>query len=296
MVLPTLPQGPNPSWDIGSVARTAESAGADALWACDHLAWQTPTLECFTALAMAVASTRECAVGTGVLQLPLRPAPLVAKTAASLSVASGGRFVLGVGVGLHEGEFAAMDAEFHARGKRTEEAIHALRRLWEDGLSQPDEVFGGRYRQAPAPGAVPVWIGGSGDVARRRAVRIGDGWMPLFVPPDDLRGRIVRLREECEAAGRASDAVVTSLVLFVSAGTGPDERRAEERGLAWMSSLYALPGHKFAKYLVSGPPAACAEVVARYFDAGVNHVVLFITDDQPLDQFGAIAGELAVSR
>lgn len=297
LILPTLPQGRDPSWDVGRIAGEAEAAGADSLWACDHLAWHSPVMEVFTALTLAAAATKRCRVGTSVLQLPLRPAPLVAKVASSLQLASGGRLVLGIGVGLHEGEFDALEAEFGSRGKRCDEALVALRTLWREGAipsGDPDRPT--RYRQEPVPGDIPVWIGGSGVLARRRAARLGDGWMPLFVPPAEVRDHVGRLREELASTGREPDDVEVSIVVFVACGTGRGpahrDQAVQERGLGWMSTLYGLPATKFARHLVSGSPARCAETISDYREVGVEHVILFVTDDEPVEQFAAIADAL----
>jgi alkanesulfonate monooxygenase SsuD/methylene tetrahydromethanopterin reductase-like flavin-dependent oxidoreductase (luciferase family) len=286
MVLPTLPQGGRGGWRIAEVAREAEEAGASALWACDHLAWHTPVMECFTALAMAATSTQHCILGTSVLQLPLRPAPLVAKSASSLQEASGGRFVLGIGVGVHQGEFEAMEADFEMRGKRTDEALVLMRELWRSGQVPPVA----RYRQLPLPEPIPVWVGGSSAAARKRAARLGDGWMPLFLPAEALREGFERLAEEVEEAGRKPDSVLRSLVVFVSCDAASD--RARRRGLQWMSSLYGLPAEKFDRHLVAGSPAACAETLGRFIEAGAEHLALFVADDEPVEQFAAIASEL----
>src|SRR6202035_5368334 len=98
LLLPTFPQDRNtlPSADeLASTCRSAEAAGAGALWACDHLFWHGPALETLSALGVAAAATRRAAIGSCVLQLPLRNAAVVAKQAAALQHLSGGRMVLG---------------------------------------------------------------------------------------------------------------------------------------------------------------------------------------------------------
>jgi len=293
MILPTLPQGKSPKWNIPEVAGSAEQTGAMGLWVCDHLAWHTPVMECFTALALASGATSKATLGTGVLQLALRPAPLVAKTAASIQLAASGRFILGVGVGLHEGEYDAMDAGFHSRGKRTEEAIATLRDIWRDGT--PKAYPSDRYRQEPLPDEIPIWIGGSSDASRRRAAKSGDGWMPLFVAADEMSSRIKLLRNEAEDFGRDPAQIVSSMVLFVSTAQGAGAANCKTKGLEWMGSLYGISAAKFERHLVSGTPSQCAGTFREYFDAGVQHLVLFITDDQPLEQFGLLAQEIPES-
>ncbi len=285
LILPTFPQGraelPSAA-TLAALCREAETVGAGALWACDHLYWHGPALETFSALGVAAGATDTVAVGSCVLQLPLRHVPSVAKEAASLSHLSGGRLVLGVGVGTHGGEYEAAGAEFAGRGRRLDEGIDALRRAWQAPAGAP-------YAQRPAPGPIPVWVGGSSEAALRRAARRGDGWIPLFLGPDDYAAAVARLNKEAERAGRDPAGITRAIVAFVSVGAAG----ADERGLAWMSSLYGLPPRSFARHLVSGDARRCASALARLVESGAEHVAVFVTADDPLPQFADLAGELA---
>ena len=256
--------------------------GAGALWACDHVFWHGPALEALSALGVAAAATRHAAVGTCVLQLPLRHPPSVAKEAAALAHLSGGRLVLGVGAGTHPGEYAAAGVAFATRGRRLDEGIDALRRAWAVSPGQ-------RYSQLPPADPVPVWVGGSSEAALRRAARRGDGWIPLFLAPDEYQAALGRLDKEAERVGRDPGAVARAAVVFVSVGAVG----AEERGLSWMASLYGLPARSFTRHLVSGSARACAAAVARFAEAGAQHVAVFVTCDDPLVQFEDLAGEFA---
>jgi alkanesulfonate monooxygenase len=295
MVLPTFPQraaldGPG----LGRLAADAEAAGVDALWACDHLLWHGPVLEAFIATAVAAAATRRCTVGTAVLQLPLRDPHLVAKTAASIQEIAGGRLVLGVGAGAHPGEFAGCGVDFGARGALVDDGIDALRAAW-----TPSE---GRYGQRPAPEPIPIWVGGSSPSARRRAARSADGWMPMFLAPAAFGERQRQLDDDILAAGRDPSSVRRAAFVFVRTGHQAESARAD--GLAWMASLYQQPAESLARHLVSGSPADCAAAVADYFEAGADHVCLFVADDEPLPHVESIlglltsrsAGELTVQR
>jgi alkanesulfonate monooxygenase SsuD/methylene tetrahydromethanopterin reductase-like flavin-dependent oxidoreductase (luciferase family) len=214
------------------------------------------------------------------LQLPLRHAPSVAKQAAALAHLSGGRLVLGVGVGTHPGEYAAAGIEFTTRGRRLDEAIDILRRAW---TVSPGE----RYAQLPGVDPIPVWVGGSSEAALRRAGRRGDGWIPLFVPPDEYAVALGRLDKEAERAGRDPATVTRATVVFVSVGSSD----ADGRGLSWMSSLYGLPARSFARHLVAGSARRCAAALVRFAEAGAQHVAVFVTSDDPLAQFEELAGE-----
>ena len=284
LILPTFPQQGEPpdAPTLASICRRAEAGGATALWACDHLFWHGPALECLATLGVAATATSRVVVGSCVLQLPLRHPPSVAKEAATLAHLSGGRLVLGVGVGTHAGEYGAAGADFATRGRLLDEGIDTLRRTW---AVSPGE----RYVQLPAAGPVPVWVGGSSEAALRRAAHRGDGWIPLFVPPAEYAAAVGRLGKEAERAGRDPADITRATVVFVSAGGDA----AGERGLAWMSSLYGLPAHSFARHLVTGDARTCATALARFVDAGANHVAVFVTADDPLVQFEDVAGEFA---
>ncbi len=286
LILPTLPQGgpPPDAGDLARLCRAAEVAGASTLWACDHVFWHGPVLECLTALTVASTATEGAALGSCVLQLPLRRTSVVAKQAAALHHLSGGRLLLGVGVGSHAGEYEAAGIAFADRGRLLDAGIDTLRALW----SEPDELT--RYGQRPAPGSgLPIWVGGSSEAARRRAARHGDGWIPLFVAVDEYGEALGRLDEEAERAGRDPTAITRAITVFVSVG-GPD---AAERGACWMGSMYGLPPKAFARHLVSGTARHCARQLERWFEAGAGHVAVYMTTDDPLVQFEDLSGELA---
>ncbi len=272
---------------LAGVCTAAEEAGASALWACDHLFWHGPCLECLTVLTVAATATRRAVLGTSVLQLPLRRAGAVAKQAATVQVLSGGRLVLGVGVGSHPGEYDQAGAAYHTRGHDLDTGIDELRRVWRsgEGVLRADVADRGpeRYRQLPATRPVPVWVGGSSEPALRRAARRADGWMPLFLSVEEYAAAVERLAKEVDGAGRPAEAVVASMVLFVS--VSDDGAEGVRRGTAWMSSLYGLPPKAFTRHLVAGTAPEVARVVAAYRRAGAEHVVVYVTSDDPIEQF-----------
>ncbi|MGH9088485.1 MAG: LLM class flavin-dependent oxidoreductase [Acidimicrobiales bacterium] len=275
---------------LAAVCRDAEAVGAGALWALDHLFWGRPVLECLTAATVAVTATRRVAVGSCVLQLPLRSAAAVAKQATSLQLLSGGRFVLGVGTGSHAGEYEAAGAgeDYATRGRTLDGGIAALRQAWRTpgDPSRP-------YRQEPASPPVPVWIGGSSAAARRRAAAAGDGWVPLFVSPGAFEADIGRLRDDAAAAGRDPTAVTPAVVMMAVVGDGPG---AHDRGAEWLASLYGIPPKAFDRHLVAGSAACCAEEIARFGAAGAEHVVVMVADDDAVGHFARIVDAMESER
>jgi alkanesulfonate monooxygenase len=235
-----------------------------------------------TALTAAATATSRCTLGTAVLQLALRSPAVIAKTAASLQELSRGRFVLGVGAGAHEGEFAAAGVDFAGRGRILDHALDELDVLWDDGEAL--------YRQSPRPEPIPVWIGGSGNPALRRAARRGHGWMPMFLSPDALRSRYRQLDAEAVLAGRSPADITRAVLVFLRTDRGDGGGRRQ--GLAWMSSLYRQPEERLARHLVAGSPAECVARLAEYVDAGARHLCLFVADDDPLPHLDAVIGDL----
>jgi alkanesulfonate monooxygenase SsuD/methylene tetrahydromethanopterin reductase-like flavin-dependent oxidoreductase (luciferase family) len=296
LVLPTFPQSaPLPtSAELGALCREAEGGGAAGLWACDHLYWHGPSLECLTAVSVAVQATTRCLVGSCVLQLPLRRPAAVAKTAASLQQLASGRVVLGLGVGTHAGEYGAAGVDYHRRGSLLDAGIAELRAAWSTGREpwRGEERPPGhsRYRQLPEPAPIPIWVGGSSDAARRRAAS-NDGWVPLFVAPDAYGDGLRWAQEQAERAGRDPWSVAGAVVVFVSVGA--DRAAAGETGVRFMSSLYGLPPRAFARHLVPGDARTVARQLGRFVEHGARHVIVFVADDRPLAQFVDLAGEFA---
>ena len=159
-------------------------------------------------LAYAAAVTRTIRLGTGVLILPQRHPAYVAKELATLDRLSGGRAILGVGIGWLREEFETLGIPFRERAARTEESVRAIRSLWKGDA----EAFDGEhYRWGPVhsnpkpvqPDGVPIHVGGHVEGAARRAARFGDGFFP--VRGDDvaeLTGLIAAVADECGKIGR----------------------------------------------------------------------------------------------
>ena len=134
------------------------------------------------------------------LVLAQRQTALVAKQAACLDVLSGGRFRLGVGIGWNPVEFTALNENFKNRGRRSEEQVQMMQKLW----AEPHVSFKGRWHTIedaginprPASGRVPVWFGGHHERTLPRIAKWGDGWMPNVYPPDqsalDVFGQLRR--------------------------------------------------------------------------------------------------------
>jgi probable F420-dependent oxidoreductase len=172
-----------------------------------------------------------------VLVLPQRQTALAAKQAAEVDLLTGGRFRLGVGLGWNEVEFVALGEEFGNRGRRSEEQIEVLRRLW----TEPVVDFEGRWHRIPAAGInplplqrpIPIWIGGTAEAAIRRAARLADGFFPQRPLAGGWPETMDRFRAWVEEAGRDPGSIGVEQRIDVSGGTPDDWRAAAEewRGL-----------------------------------------------------------------
>ncbi len=206
-----LPQaGPAASGDaLTRAAVLAEEVGLADVWVSDHLVVPAgvpypPSVyiyEPLVSLAWVAAATSRIGLGTTVLVLPMRNPVVVAKMLASLDQMSGGRTILGTAAGWLEAEFDALGVPFAERGPRTDESLEMLRTMWtEDRITAEYPVHGARFesiRAKPQPAhPIPIWIGGHAEVALARAVRVGDGWHGGFLPPEQTRPRVARLRAE----------------------------------------------------------------------------------------------------
>ena len=259
------------------VCRRAEATGADALWAVDHLAWPGPMLECLSTLAVAAAVTTRPTIGSCVLQLPLRNPVAVAKQATTIQLISDGRFILGLGVGSHPGEYEEVGVTYEQRGRLLDQGLDELQRAW----TSADRNLS-VYQQLPTSPPVPIWMGGSSPAARQRAARCGQGWVPLFLAPAEYGEALDHLRAETVAAGRAVDAVQAAVVIFLHVGEGEAHL---QRGTHWLSSLYRIPAKAFERHIVTGSAESCADQVRRYLEAGAEHVVAMVADDDAISHF-----------
>jgi probable F420-dependent oxidoreductase len=260
------------------LAQVAERVGIESLWTVEHVVVpkgygskypysrdgkmpgpeESPIPDPLIWMTYAAAVTKKIKVATGVLILPQRHPFYVAKELATLDVLSGGRALLGVGIGWLEEEFRGVGVPFAERASRTEESIRALRSLWAPTAS----AFEGKhYRWAavesnPKPvqkGGVPIVVGGHVEGAAKRAARYGDGFFPARA--DLLPSLLEALRKECAAIGRDPREIeITS----GSVPTRDEVRRLEDLGV----SRFTLP-----------PPGFTAEDVERGLEKYGNELI-----------------------
>ena len=260
------------------LAVRAEELGFDSVWVHDHVfnvghvldrIGGKPYYEPLTLLTFVAARTQRIRLGTSVLVLPYHNPIRLAKTAATLDVLSGGRLILGVGVGAIEQEMRALGSSFKERGAVSDEAIAVMRTLW----TQEDPSFDGKYSRfsgmkfSPKPvqkPSIPLVIGGVSRPAIRRAARLGDGWQPLGLSPEALGEGIASLRAEAIACGRDISRIPVSITLGLEA---PASRR---------------------RHALGKDPAAILENARAYASVGVDTLVISANTSDPREARSAL--------
>ena len=273
--------------EFGFMAPDAKQAPAleklpiDSLWAAGHVASTNPSPEAMVALAQLCAVTERVQVGTSILLLPLYPPAIVAKQIADLDRATGGRLVLGVGVGgEYPAEFRAAQVPVTERGRRADEAIPLIRRLW----SAEEVTHDGRYyamekvriHPAPAqPGGPPIVVAGRKEPAMRRAALLGDGWMPYLYSPRRYAESVATVRSYATEAGRELEGFGWYSFVFVN--VDDDGARAREDAARFMGGTYDQDfGEMVDNVAAAGTPDEVVRKLSAFVDAGARHFIFAV--------------------
>ena len=298
--VPTGTEGlmyPVPYADIDDAVRlalAAEALGFDSVWANDHVTTQAYVrqefpdppryYDPFAYLSYVAAVTERLRLATAIMVLPFRHPVVAAKQAATLDQLSRGRALLGVGIGAYREEFESMwPGHTLHRGQHAEETVRALRLLFEERRA----TFEGRWVSfndvesypKPVQRPLPILSGGNAVGSRHRAARLGDGWLPACLTPNEVAQGLVDIDQVAAADGRArSPSFDVALQVGVSLGRTHEEaeRRFQESQLhAHLVSLSGstLKGRDLgglAERNLIGTPDEVAEQVARYAEAGVT--------------------------
>jgi probable F420-dependent oxidoreductase len=270
-----------------------EQSGIDSVWFSERLSSPLPVPEPMTTIAAVAARSQRLKFGPSVLIMPFRTPVLAAREMAMIDHLSGGRMLPAVGIGVEsEREFLAAGVPFKERGRRTDEAIRIMRMCWE----QDEVTFDGDFwkldrvavRPKPAQKPFPLWIGGNSEAAMRRAGRLGDGWIPSFVTPAQLRIGVDRTQAFAREAGREVPVDhFGALFYFGIDADGVSARAAAEpfipKGRVDDATLRQCSAF--------GPPEIVAERIEQYIAAGASKFVLrpMCPPGQMLDQLAMLA-------
>lgn len=270
--------------NIVTVAQWAEALGYHSVWHTDHVTlpeqvdayypyrkngrWDYPPetkwLDPLLALAWAGATAPNVKLGTSVQVIPLRNPVLLAKQISTLDFLTGGRVIVGVGVGWMEEEFKLIGKSFPDRGSRAIEMINLMRQFWTGETVNFQgkfyQVSGCKMHPQSVQRSIPVVWGGHSDATLKRVAMVGDGWHPTQISLEQLENGIKKLRQYCEEYNRDPDSVV----------------------------IIARPGDNYR---------IDAESHARHLELGIDHVIvdspIKITEDPELktmqEQMGRVA-------
>ncbi|HEY8171847.1 MAG TPA: LLM class F420-dependent oxidoreductase [Dehalococcoidia bacterium] len=276
-----IPQvGPNASREtVGEFARAADEAGFDGIWVFDHVVLQRnqeskypysadgnmgfpPTmdfLEPLTLLAYLAGITKRAKLGTSVLVLPMRQPVLHAKIMATIDHLSGGRFVLGAGVGWWKQEFEVLSVPWERRGRRMDECLQLVRALWSEEFVN----FKGEFYEAvdwtcnPKPlrsGGIPIWLGGESRNQLERIGKYADGWLATAKSLATLKDEFEVAQEAASKAGR--DPAKLAIAIEGAGALSPDslDKTAQQLGrLQEMGVAHAILG-MHPRYMTDARP------------------------------------------
>ena len=270
-----------PSGLILDWAKRADAGPFSSLGIIDRVVY--PSFEPMVTLAAVAGVTQRIGLMSTVLIAPLRNGGVLAKQAATLDALSGGRLTLGLGVGGREDDFRAAPASFRGRGRRFEEQLAVMRRVW-SGERLADDV--GPVGPPPAqPGGPKVLIGGRSPEALRRAGRLGDGYISGGVAdPNTIRQLYGTVQESWQAAGRPDRPYLAG---GVYCAIGPN---AAERGGAYIRDYYGFLGPA-ADNMARGIPStaeAIKGVIQALSDIGMDEAILWPTIAE-IDQVDRLA-------
>jgi probable F420-dependent oxidoreductase len=251
-----------------------EAGGVDSLWQTDRLVSRQPILECMTALAAIAGRTRRIKFGVNVVSVAMRDPVLLAKQCATIDVLSEGRLLPGFGIGSPRGpEWDALHLDVGTRGKRTDESLEIIRRLW-TGESVDFEgtcfrLTGASISPRPAQAELPMWIGGSSPAAVRRTAKYGTGWQAGGESVAEIGPVIAAIRAAAAAAGRAIDADHYGAAFPFRFG------RADDQGVARAMETYrARTGRDPATMFAVGDAETIMARIAAYVEAGACKFIL----------------------
>jgi len=275
--------GTSSAEQVVGLARKAEEIGLESVWTFEHVIVpvdyhskypysqdgkmgvtpDTPFIDPLIALTLVAAHTKTIRLGTGVNILPQVNPLLLAKQAASLDVVSGGRFMLGLGIGWLREEFEAMGTPFERRGARFDDYIEAMRKVWSPGVVEHESEFvrwtGFKSNPLPRQDPFPVVIGGSKGKALERVAKYGQGWFVPTLSADDLAVQLKALGEACAKEGRRVDEIEISCMWAPAMGLDSISRFRDAGASRLIVPLQAVGGAN----PIEGLDELGSEVVAK---------------------------------
>ncbi len=268
---------------IVNVAAKAEEWGLDSFWLSDHLLSPSPELDVVATLALLASRTTHIKLGPSVLLLNLRHPLLTAKSFATLDYYSHGRMVMAVGTGANLDDYAATGIALESRGRRLDEGIEVLRKVW----TEPKASYHGRFFNfdnvtlEPRParrtnndsGTIDIWVGGKSEAALKRTARLADGYFASFLTPEEFSRNMATVRRYAAESGRANARIESGLILLCRLGSSREHAMGELEPA--LRSLGRGGAEQLFKRTVCGSPEDIIERIAEYVAAGLDKFVLW---------------------
>ena len=251
-----------------------EQGGVDSLWQTDRIVSREPILECMSVMAALAGRTRRLKFGMNVVSLAMRDPVLLAKQCATIDVLSEGRLLPGFGIGSPRApEWAALHLDPTTRGRRTDEALEIVARLWTgasvDYNGRHFKLTGVTIAPKPVQPDFPMWIGGASEAAIRRTATYGTGWQAGPETPEQLGIVVAAIRCATIKAGRSIDEDHYGAAFPFRFG------HADDPGVARAMAAYAKrTGQDPTQYFAIGYAAMILERIAAYIAAGAQKFIL----------------------
>jgi probable F420-dependent oxidoreductase len=272
-----------------------EAGGIDSIWQTDRLISKQPILECMTALAAIAGRTKRIKFGVNVVSVAMRDPVLLAKQCATLDFLSNGRLLPGFGIGSPRGpEWTAMHLDPKTRGRKTDEALEIIARLWAgeklDFAGRHFQLTGASIAPLPVQPDLPMWIGGSSDAAVRRTAQYGTGWQSGAESPETVGKVIAAIKEAVVAAGRSIDEDHYGAAVAYRFGSWDDP------GMTRLADAYeARTGRDPREAFAIGDADLIMARIAEFVDAGASKFILRPVaqgDEQMLEQTRRLVEEI----
>ena len=270
---PTGDEGLRYLRDLVSVG---DEYGYDSIWLSDRVVGERFSPEPLIALSMVAAYSDRLKFGTSVLQLPIRNPVVLAKEMATLDFLSNGRFLPAIGLGQEDPrEYEACGVSKVDRGRRTDEAMTVMRRLWsEDSVTHEGEFYTLHdVTVEPKPvqePSIPVWVGGRSPAAQRRVARIGDGWLVSSATPEEVKDGVELIFSTAPEHGRSiDDDHIGALLGYVIAPTAEEAQSTAEPYVT-----RAREDAHFTEYSALGTVEQVRETIHQYMEAGASKFVV----------------------
>ncbi len=270
---------------LAEAATRAEDLGFAWFGNGEHVMFHNPTSSALINLAFLAGVTSRIRLLSAITLVPLYPAALLAKMAASLAILADGRFELGIGVGgEYPAEFTACGVDVRTRGARTDEAIDVMRAMWTGRQVDHDGRFWQvKGRLQPEPPSPPrIWVAGRSPAAVRRAIRAGDVYMPYLLRPHRLREQI----------GMIEQRVPIMPYVFLHVDDNGDRARAD--AAEWVGHMYRQNPETFRELVIAGDADDCAARLAQIRDWGCSgaHITLVCPPGQWLERCDLVGQEI----